>query len=197
MGLDLKTAAIIPPEELDALSSAEDILAYAEGICANKFGVGAYSKPKNRPRDLSEIDKVDTLSNEDLGILHAQYTAWASFYNTQLAQIRAAREIADNRVKVIGAKKSIELFGRSKLAKTEVPLHVTADAYYQAAVVESLKLQAMRLILEAEYNVFDKQAAAISRLITLRIEDSAIHSRGNAVESRRKTGAPTRKGWGV
>ncbi len=195
MGLDLKRSAVMSAGEIESLTTAEQILTYAQETCATRFGVGEYSKPANRPQDLSEIDKVDTLSNDDLALLLIQYTSWASFYNTQLAQIRAAKDIADQRVKVIQAKKSLELFSRAGLPKAEVPMHIAADSLHQAAVMESLKLHAMRLILEAEYNVFDKQASAISRLITLRLEDVENHRRGaSGTNHRRKRPASSEPG---
>ena len=95
MGLNLTKTSIRSNAELAELKSAEEILVYTEELCATQFGVTEIPKPEEQPLDFASIKDPDALTDSMLGTLHMQYTGWASFYNGQLAKIRAAKEIAE------------------------------------------------------------------------------------------------------
>lgn len=196
MGLNLTKTSIRSNAELAELKSAEEILVYTEELCATQFGVTEIPKPEEQPLDFASIKDPDALTDSMLGTLHMQYTGWASFYNGQLAKIRAAKEIAELNLSTLVAHAKLDLFKRPGLAKTEVPVHVAASSEVRKANLEVLKLQAMRLIIEAQYTAYDKQAAAISRLITLRTEDRAMHQRQNGVAGVKRPARPANWGSG-
>ena len=90
MGLDLKGAPIIDKKTAAQLGSVEEILDFALNYAHNKLGVDEYDKPNTKPEDLSDVKDPEDLTNEQLALLHTQYTGWASYYNCQLATIKAA-----------------------------------------------------------------------------------------------------------
>lgn len=194
--LDLKTAVIHKQETLDAVPKAEEILDGILDTLARTLDYHEYPRPESKPKDLAEIPDPEALTDMMLGVYLSQYTSWASFYNGQLAKIKAAEDIAELNHKTFVAKTSLELFRRPDVPKTEVATHVSANQTCRDAALEMLRLRAMKLIIEAQYKAYDKQAAAISRLITLRLGDHTNSSRGNAGAGAKRPSGPARAGGG-
>lgn len=200
MSLDLRGVGIVDPDKQAELKSAFDLIDEIEGYFIEKLGITAYEKPAEVPPDLSEglADKADALTLDELGILHAQYVAYAAFLNGQLSKIKAAYKVAESNLKHVKADISTKLYAND-IPKSEVADRVLMDPLYREYEVEYLKLYMMRTILEARYQAYDTQASAISRLITLRgqeIERARQDPQGRGPGRGGKGGRPRPKHFG-
>jgi len=185
MTLDLRNIGILDPERAVELKSAFDLIDEVEEYVEKELGVTEYKQPPTAPPDLSEglADRADALTNDELGVLHAQYVAYAAFLNARLARIKAAYKVSESNLKHITADLTNQLFAKKK-PKNEVESLVKSDALYRQFEVEYLKLYMMREIMEARYTAYSDQAKAISRLITLRVEEMETQ-RASAQRGRR------------
>jgi hypothetical protein len=191
MRLNLDSTGIVDPSTQGELKSAFEIIEEIERYLQDEMGVEPAKKPENQPKDLSTIaDRADNLSNEELALYLSQYTAWASFYDARLSLITAAHKIAERNRKLAASEISMQLF-REKVAKTEVPDRVRVDGMHKQFELEELKLYVMKKLLEARYKAYDKQAATISRLITLRQED--MERQRIEANLKHRGGSPHRK----
>lgn len=187
--LDLKKAAVIPASTDAEMRSAFDIIEEVMAR-ASEWGIEPYSKPATVPPDLSELGKdPDQLTNAELAALHLRYTAYAQFINTKLAEITAAHRIADNNLKHIIADLTNQFHVGKAVAKADVPHMVRAHSKYREYECEALKLYAMKTILDARYTSYDKQAAAISRIITVRQMELEATLRDSNKTKRRAAGS--------
>jgi hypothetical protein len=184
-GLKLKDKAIVPQtkgQESLVGFTAQEIMDEVSAR-THELGLPAYPRPTNTPVPLTDVD-VETLTNHQLGALYTQYTAFAQFVNGQLAEAEAGYKIASSRLKMLDARLRAELFAQN-VPKTEVPVRVKENGALQDAEFELVKLFAMKTILEAHYKAYDKQASALSRIITLRELEFEKEMRDNGIHGRK------------
>lgn len=185
-GLRLKDKAIVPQtgHDDDLVGFTADDIMDEVAVKIDQLGLPAYPKPSTTPHPLTDVD-IESLTNHQLGALYTQYTAFAQFVNGQLAQTEAGYKIAQSRLKMLDAKIRAELYA-AKVPKAEVPAKVKENGAFETAEFELVKLFAMKTILEAHYRAYDKQAAALSRIITLRELEFEKEMRDNGIHGRKK-----------
>ena len=161
----LAIGALVTKGDEDRLRSAYEILdevkQHVEGM-----GLPPYPKPTTAPQPLDTVD-LETLPNNQLGQLYAKYTAYAQYVGQQLAEAEAAYKLGVSALKMLEAKLKTRLFGEGK-PKVEVPALVRDNEVFVEGELEVLKLYAMKAILDAHYTAYDKQAAALSRIVEIR-----------------------------
>jgi len=85
----------------------------------------------------------------------------------RLAEMVATYKIAINNMKHVTAELTASLYAK-EVPKAEVPTRVKESVAYQEADAELVRVFAMKTLLEAHYRAYEKQASALSRLISLR-----------------------------
>lgn len=164
--LDLTKAPITDKDAEARHQSAFDMIEEVKAKMLD-MGLGEYPKPKSAPIQLSEITHIDALTNAQLGALYVQYVAYSQFIGARLADAEAGYKIAVNRVKHISAELTSTLYAK-KVPKAEVPVLIQEDPFFQQFDAELVRFFAMKTLLEAHYRAYEKQAAALSRLVSLR-----------------------------
>lgn len=195
MPLDLRNAAILPAGSEEKYQSAFEIIATVREQMQSELGLEDYPQPKAQPRPLADIPNIEDLPNKELGGLYAHYVAYAQFVGAKLAETEAAYRIATNVLKQIVAELQSKLFAK-EVPKAEIPAMVKADGLYKRFDAELVKIYATKTILSAHHRAYDKQAAALSRIIALRelefqqtIREGGIKSSGG--RARRRLGMPS------
>lgn len=183
--LNMTNAAILNNDELKGLKSAFDIASYVDTYLSESMGIQPYPQPSRVPQDLSEIDDLDGFSNDQLGLLHAKYTAYAAFINCKLASIIGAYKVSDVNLKQITARLSTQLYAKEGLAKSEVPARVKSHPTYIEFEMEHTKLYMMKQLVEARYASYDKQAKAISRIISVREMEFQQQVRDDIIQKKK------------
>jgi hypothetical protein len=166
MKLDLTKTPIVPADTEAEFQSAFDIIEETKADM-EKLGLSEYPRPKSAPISLAEIGEIDRLTNPQLGALYVQYVAYAQYINTKLTDTIVGYKIAVNNLKHITAELTSRLHAKA-IAKAEVTALVRRDPLYQRADAELVKFFAMKTLLEAHHKAYDKQASALSRMISLR-----------------------------
>jgi hypothetical protein len=146
--------------------TATEIVDQAREALTN-LGLEEYPKPSSTPRPLAEIDEADSLTNTELGILYAQYIAYAQYVGAKLAEVTVMYKIATGALKTLSAELSTQLASKN-VPKSEIGAQVRASVAFQEGEDEVLKFYALKAMIEAVHRAYDKQAAAISRIISLR-----------------------------
>jgi hypothetical protein len=198
MGLNLSKTAVIDSDTPLQLKKAFDLIDEIDEYLHEEMGVEEYPKPRVRPDDLSEgiADRAESLTNDELAVLHAQYVAWASFLNGRLAVIKAAHKLAVANLRKMKAQLSVELYAKDSIAKTEVADHILIHPLYNEFEVEETRLYMMKQILDARYDGYKRSADAISRLITLRQDEIEQAKQNPQSRGRRKYSRLKNKGKG-
>ena len=183
-GLDLTKTAVLPEDVIEEAQSAYSILEEVQGYLEEQCGVAAPVRPSSVPKDLGEgiADRAADISQEELAILHAQYVAYAGFIGGKLAELKAGHKIADTNFGHIKADLTTRLFTQS-VAKTEIPERIKTDPLYRRYELVAMKLWMMKTIVEARYKSYEHQAASISRIISIRLEE--MHREKNSAQHRR------------
>jgi hypothetical protein len=164
--LDLSKTAITDRESEEELRSAFDIIEETKEKMS-EMGLEEYPRPRNAPKALAEIDDIDSLTNSQLGALYVQYVAYSQFISAKLSETIAGYRIAANNLKHLHANIASTLYAK-EVPKAEVPARVKEDPLYKQYDAELVKFFAMKTLLEAHHRAYDKQAAALSRMISLR-----------------------------
>jgi hypothetical protein len=180
--LDLTKAPVLNDDELK-IASASDIIADITRR-AEELGLPVYPKPKSTPEPLDAHD-IENMPNPLLGKLYVHYTAYAQYVNGELAKAEAAYKIGVANQNLIKARLQATLFAK-EVPKAEVPARVKEDALFCEAELEVLKLFAAKQILEAHYKAYDKQAAALSRIISLREQEFEKEMRSYGLSRSRR-----------
>jgi hypothetical protein len=195
MALDLTRAAILPKGSDERYQSAFEIIEQVREQMRDELGLEEYPKPESQPRPLADIQNIESLPNAELGGLYAHYVAYAQFVGAKLAETEAAYRIATNVLKQIVAEIQSKLFAQ-EVPKSEISSRVREDGLYKKFDTELVKLYATKTILTAHHKAYDKQAAALSRIIALRelefqqtFREGGIS--GNAKKARRRLDMPS------
>lgn len=165
MGLDLRGTPVASKSAKETAQKAFDVLAEIQEQVA-MMGLPDYPKPTNAPRPLSDID-VGSLSNRELETQMTSYVAYAMYVMPKVAEAEASYKIAVANLKKITANLKVGLF-KDKTSKAEIDARVTDSPEYQEYELETLKLFAIKEILDSHYKAYSKQASALSRVIELR-----------------------------
>lgn len=193
---DTRNVPIVGADEEAELKGAFDILEEVQTYAQERLGIQPYPMPSTVPRDLAEYDEPDKFTNDDLALLHAQYTAYASFIGTKLAEITAAQKLSSRNLKNVVTDLTTRLYAENT-PKTEIAARVKMSPIYREFELEDMKLTMMRIILDARYQSYDKQAKAISRLVTIRQMEleKQLHDAGITNRSRKRPAGsmPTRE----
>lgn len=192
--LDLSDAPILPPESEEKYQSAFEILEEVRCEMREQLGLEEYPQPKSIPMALADVD-VETLPNDQLGGLYARYVAHAQFVGARLAETEAAYKIATNVLKQVIADVQARLFVKD-VPKAEIPTMVRQDGMYRKFDAELVKLYATKTILAAHHRAYDKQASALSRIISLRELEFQQTLRETGIGGKKRTNrAPRRFSW--
>lgn len=122
-------------------------------------------EPPAFPEDVSMID------NTELGRLHGQFTLWTSYVEDLLSVAKARRaeiEIVRDR---FGAEVRKETSGNAVQKADERDTHPIYALFMKRYVEETARVD----LLEAQFNKYDRFAAALSRQMTLRSADGRHH----------------------
>jgi hypothetical protein len=181
---DLTKVPIISQAVKKDVQSAREIL---DDVIqqAKELGLSEYPKPKSSPPSLADID-VSTMPNSELGQLYTQYTAHAQWVFGQVVQAEVGYKIGVANLKKIEAQLKTKLFAMEDVTKAEVPSLVKDDPVRTEHEFEVLKLFAMKEILDAHYKAYNKQAEALSRIISLRELDFEMTMRDNGIQGKRR-----------
>lgn len=164
--VDLSKAAIAKPESEAKYRSAFDAIEDTKREM-REMGLDDYPKPKTSPVALSEVGDIDALTNAQLGGLYVRYVAHAQFIGARLAETVAGYKIAVSNLKHLQAELSATMFSQ-EVPKGEIAARVRENPLYKEFDGELVKMFAMKTLLEAHHRAYDKQAAALSRVISLR-----------------------------
>jgi len=187
-GVPILEAGIDRDIKITAESIIDDVRKQTRAL-----GLLPYPKPDTAPDTLVGIE-LESLPNHALGQLYIRYTAHAQYVGGQLAELEAAYRLACTNLKHIDAKLRSKLFA-SAVPKAEVASRAKDDALYQEFDTEVVRLFAMKTLVTAHYRAYDKQAAALSRIISLRELEFEQNLRGSnidAAKNRRGKGKATR-----
>jgi hypothetical protein len=180
--LDLNKRAILDDEEQEQVKSATQILEEVKEH-VEELGLPEYPRPRTQPEPIDHYD-IEAMLNPQLGQLFARYTAFAQFVFGQLAQAESGYKLAVSALKLREAKMKAKLYAQN-VPNAQVSAHVKDDPLFIEAELEVLKLFATKTILEAHYKAYDKQAAALSRIIALRELEFEKEARENGIMTRR------------
>lgn len=188
---DFTKTPIVDEEEQEArYRSAADMIDETKARLL-EMGLEEYPQPKSRPIPLAEIPNIDSLTNTELGVLFAQYTAYAQFVGARSAEMQAMHKIAVSGLKRLTAEMTAQLVAR-EVPKSEIPAQIRKSQAFIDGDTELLKIYAMKTMLEAVHRAYEKQAAALSRLISLReLEFQQTLRDGNIKKPRRRPGGPS------
>ncbi|OHD24329.1 MAG: hypothetical protein A2Y38_09170 [Spirochaetes bacterium GWB1_59_5] len=182
--MNLDNAAVLSNDTVDGLKAITESIIDGVHAAMNALGLPEYPRPRSTPRPLDDAG-VAGLSNPDLGQLYVEYVAYAQYVNGQLAELEAGYRIAVANLKQLDAKLKSQLFAAGT-AKAEIPALVKDNPVYLEFELEVLKLYAMKSIVDAHYRAYDKQAAGLSRVITLREMEFQQELRGAGIGGMRK-----------
>lgn len=164
--LTLEDKVIIKKSSEQKYQSAFDTLDEAKSQM-RAMGLEEYPKPSALPPSLSEVGDVDALTNAQLGALYVRYVAYAQFVGAKLAESVAGYKIAVSKIKHLQAELSASLFAK-EVPKAEIPARIRENEMFKEFDADLVKMFAMKTLLEAHHRAYDKQAAALSRMIALR-----------------------------
>lgn len=183
--VDFNKAAILSPEEQGSFKSAQEIISEVEAQ-AEEMGLKRYPRPTGEAENLTEID-ITTMTNNALGQLFMQYTAFAQYIYGEHVRVVAAYKVGVSSLKLVEANLKSKFYAKD-VAKAEVPALVREDPIRIECELEVLKLFAMREILEAHYKAYQRSADALSRIIELRKLDFDQSMREAGIQNHRKGG---------
>lgn len=191
MKLDLAGKAIIDPDEEVKLRSAYSVMEEIDDYLAEKMGIEPMPRPQRDTPDLSElVDRADDLTDAELAVYLMLFTQWASYFDYRLSVVTASHKLAERNRKLMDSKISLQLYTENT-PKAEVPTRVRDHHMHILFESEELTLYCMKVILQARYKAFSKQADTISRLISLREQEFERQRRSSNINRRGKS--PNRK----
>jgi hypothetical protein len=164
-GLRLEGVPVLSTNTKERLKRSLEILQDIQEQVA-LMGIPEYPKPRNQPEAIADVD-LSAMSNRELEQLLSQYTAWAAYIGTKLAEAEVAVKASDASMKAVIASLKSSLF-KDGTPKAEVDAKVKTSPQYIEYDLEHLKLYATREILDAHYKAYSRSAQAVSRNIELR-----------------------------
>lgn len=176
----LQLPAVVTTETQEELKGAFAILEEVQQTM-EKYGLPELRRPENEPPTLADLD-IGSSSNRELETLLCAYTGWAQYLAPKLAKLEASYKISASNMKRVTATLLTTMEGPRATAMARVrehPVYVEHD-------LEHLKLFATKEILDAYYNAFNRQYAAISRVIEIRKIEFEQHNRQTGVQSHRQ-----------
>ncbi len=188
-GLNLKGKAVLPSDDDVRIKKTANSIIDDVDNQVRELGLPDYPHPSGVPKSLVGLD-VSNMHNNDLGQLYVEYTAFAQYVLGQLARIKAAYNISLSNLKHIDAKLRIEMV-KDDVSKAEIPSRIKDHPLYTEFNIEVMKLYAMKSLLEAHYKAYTKQAAALSRIVSLRVMEFDQSERERGILGMKK-GKPAR-----
>lgn len=177
--------ALVPKDAAASRArSATEIVQNAKETL-REMGLEDYPKPDATPTPLGAVGDADSLTNSEIGVMYVQYISYAQYVGSKLAEMDVLYRIATTELKRLHAELSTQLVSRG-VAKSEIPSAIRDSTAYQDAELEMLKAYAMKTMLQAVFSAYDKQAAALSRLMTLRELEFQGELRGTNMKNTRK-----------
>jgi hypothetical protein len=164
--LDLTKATIVPKSSEAKYRATHDVLENVKAELA-RMGLQEYPTPSSVPPSLLDIGDIDTLPNASLGNLYTQYVAYAQFIGARLAEAEARYKLSVNALKHLAAEMSAQMIAE-EVPKGEVKDRVRDAPLYKELDCDLVTRAATKILLEAHKHAYDKQAAALSRVIALR-----------------------------
>lgn len=144
------------------------------------MGLPEYPRPRNTPEPIGDID-LSAMSNRELEQVMAQYTAWAAYVGTKLAETEVAYKASSAAMKALTASLRVSLH-KDGIPKAEIEAKVQTSPEFMEYDLEHLKLYATREIVGAHYKAYIRSAQAVSRSIEVRKleyeQDARVHSVG-------------------
>lgn len=148
----------------------------ANGLTANMVkhlegeGLPQAEKPGEEPPVFPE--DVSMIDNTELGRLHGQFTLWTAYVEDLLSVAKAKRSEIEILRDRFGAEVRKETQGNSVQKADERDTHPIYALFMKRYVEETARVD----LLEAQFNKYDRFAAALSRQMTLRSADGRHHS---------------------
>lgn len=125
-----------------------------------------------------EIDKLDALTNDQLGALFIEYTGWAQFLRVETAKKKAEYLAAKSVLKRLAIKLKKTLIERG-FSKELIMGEIQNIPFYEEIAIEVDKQQISSELLDAYRAAFSNNADALSRIITLRGQEYETGRRAN------------------
>lgn len=164
-GLNLSGIAVTSAKTKERIARGLEILeAIQKQVRA--MGVPDYPRPRQTPEAIADVD-LSAMTNRELEQLMSQYTAWAAFMGTKLAEAEVAYKASTAAMKAVTASLRVSLL-KDGVPKNEIDAKVQTSPEYIEYDLEHLKLYAAREILDAHYKAYSRSAQAVSRNIELR-----------------------------
>lgn len=144
----------------------EEYLAQVNDIFDRYFSLGMSRKIPSIPEgEPSFPNKFSTLTSQEVGDQLAEATGWLSFTIGKLKYISVACSVIQNEMdKIVNGELSTAKGGnldqRKAMAKS--------NTAYLSVLQYKVKLDGIKIMLDNEYNSFDRKVAAISREISRR-----------------------------
>lgn len=164
-GLILKGAATTTGRARENVQAALDILEeIQQRVIA--MGVTDFPKPEGELQSLATTN-VGALTNRELETHYAGYVAYCSYLGPKVAEAITSHRIATANLKRIAANIKMGLL-RDKTPRSELQTRTLDSEEYVEYELEQLKLAAVKEILQAHFDAYQAQAAALSRIVEIR-----------------------------
>jgi hypothetical protein len=182
-GLDLNKTAVVTDDVEDAAAQAfvriDEIKAHIQDV----VGLKAYPKPDEHPPGLVDID-INSMTNPELGTVYAKYVAFQAYLSTEVAEAEIRKDAASRNLKQVDAEIRNQLHAKGTKDSQIVSLSRTHPLYREYDV-EYAKCRYIYVILAAYYKAYEKQAAALSRVVELRKLEFEQNMRESSVGGHR------------
>lgn len=187
MTLDLSKTPVVKRGVKSAFSKPESVEEIYSELAA--MGVPLETSPEQQaqPPDLTKYSDLDTITTQQLGALHIQYAGYVAFLSTKLAEIRVLEDASKRDLDALVSAQSVDLISKG-VPKQELMHRIRGTPDFQNKELRYFKYSAMHKLLQARVTGYEAQAAAVSRMITIRTTDQETGLRDSRLASRgRKT----------
>lgn len=138
-----------------------------------KFGLSALQAPKNTPPSITDVD-VTSLTNDELTKLYVMHVGFAAYIATLVTQAETSFTEAVAARDYFMAKRKIELREEDPdVSEDEFTKIIKSQIEYLDLSAEVTKRKNERTLLKGFYSNYKSQAAALSRVASIRSTDLA------------------------
>lgn len=143
--------------------------------------------PPAQPPDLTKYEDFDAITTAQLGAMHLSYAGYIAYLSTKLAEVRVAEDASKRTLDKLVSESTLDLVAKG-MPKGETMHAIRGSEAFRIAELTYFKYSAMHKLLQAKVDGYEAQAAAVSRLITIRTSEQDLVGRDGRMANRgRKT----------